>query len=77
MNLMGPFMGINGMDVVLCRYVLIYFDQKTKQQILEKIVKVLNPGGYLFLGATETPVGLPPTMKRKSFGRAVCWKKEG
>jgi chemotaxis protein methyltransferase CheR len=77
MNLMAPFIGVNGMDVVLCRYVLIYFDQQTKKQILEKIVKVLNPGGYLFLGATETPIGLPPTMKRTAFGRAVCWKKEG
>ncbi len=76
LNLMGPFIGINNMDVILCRYVLIYFDQQTKKQILQKIVKVLNPGGYLFLGATESPIGLPPTMKRTSFGRAVCWKKE-
>ncbi len=77
MNLMGPFIGINGMDIVLCRYVLIYFDHDTKKQILEKIVKVMNPGGYLLLGATETPVGLPPSMKRKSFGRSVCWQKDG
>ncbi len=75
-NLMGPLIGINNIDVVMCRYVLIYFDQKTKQAILEKIVKVLNPGGYLFLGATETPVGLPSCMKRKTFGRSTCWQKQ-
>ncbi len=74
-NLMGPFIGISGIDVIMCRYVLIYFDQKTKKGILEKLVKTLNPGGYLFLGATETPVGLPPSMKRKTFGRATCWQK--
>ncbi len=75
LNLMGPFIGINGIDVVMCRYVLIYFDQQTKKEILNKIVKVINPGGYLFLGATETPIGLPPNMKRKTFGRATCWQK--
>ena len=75
-NLMGPLIGINNIDVVMCRYVLIYFDQKTKQAILEKIVKVINPGGYLFLGATETPVGLPSCMKRKTFGRSTCWQKQ-
>ncbi|NPA95695.1 MAG: protein-glutamate O-methyltransferase CheR [Thermodesulfobacteria bacterium] len=75
-NLMGPLIGISNIDVVMCRYVLIYFDQKTKQAILEKIVKVLNPGGYLFLGATETPVGLPSCMKRKTFGRSTCWQKQ-
>ena len=75
LNLMGPFIGLAGMDLIMCRYVLIYFDQKTKQGILEKLVKALNPGGYLFLGATETPVGLPPFMKRKVFGRATCWQK--
>ncbi len=76
LNLMGPLIGINNIDVVMCRYVLIYFDQKTKQSILEKIVKVINPGGYLFLGATETPVGLPSNMKRKNFGRTTCWQKQ-
>ena len=74
-NLMGPFIGITGMDIIMCRYVLIYFDQKTKKGILEKLVKALNPGGYLFLGATETPVGLPSIMKRKAFGRTTCWQK--
>ncbi len=76
MNLLTPFIGINRIDVVFCRYVLIYFDQPTKKAILEKIAKVMNPGGYLFLGATESPAGLPPWMKRVNFGRAVCWKKE-
>ncbi len=75
LNLMGPLIGINNIDVIMCRYVLIYFDQETKKAILNKLVKVLNPGGYLFLGATETPVGLPTNMKRRTFGRATCWQK--
>lgn len=76
LNLLSPLVGFGTFDIIFCRYVLIYFDQQTKKQILEKLVKTLNPGGYLFLGATETPIGLPPTMKRVSIGRATCWRKE-
>lgn len=76
MNLLNPFVGMGTFDVIFCRYVLIYFDQGTKKQILEKLVSVLNPGGYLFLGATESAIGLPSSMKRKSFGRTTCWQKD-
>ncbi len=75
MNLLQPFVGVGQFDVIFCRYVLIYFDQQTKRLVTEKLVKTLNTGGYLFLGATETPVGLPSNMKRVSFGKAVCWQK--
>jgi len=77
LNLLGPFTGIGTFDVIFCRYVLIYFEQETKRQILEKLIKALNPGGYLFLGATETPVGLPAAMKRVPVGRTACWQKDG
>ncbi len=77
MNLVGPLTGIGTFDIILCRYVLIYFDMDTKKQILNKLTNALNPGGYLFLGATETPVGLPSNMKRIVIGRAACWKKQG
>ncbi len=75
MNLLDSFAGVGQWDVIFCRYVLIYFDQETKKNIIGKLAGALRPGGYLFLGATETPVGLPPTMKKKTFGRAICWQK--
>lgn len=76
-NLLSPFVGIGQFDCIFCRYVLIYFDQETKKKITDKLVKVLRPEGYLFLGATETPVGLDPSMKRVTFGKTICWKKSG
>lgn len=75
-NLMAPFAGKNNFDLILCRYVLIYFDQQTKKQILNKLVTSLAPGGFLVLGATETPVGLPDSMKRMMFGKTTCWQKQ-
>ena len=75
LNLMGPLTVVGSFDVIFCRYVLIYFDQETKRQITERLEKALNPGGYLFLGATETPVGLSPAMKRLTLGKTTCWRK--
>ena len=53
-NLMSPFPLKRKMHVVFLRNVLIYFDDNTKLQILKKVYDCLEPGGYLFLGKTET-----------------------
>jgi len=75
LNLLEPFRMLGTFDLILCRYVLIYFEKTSKQQVLSRLIEVLKPGGYLFLGATETPVGMPSCMKRRIFARAVCWQK--
>jgi chemotaxis protein methyltransferase CheR len=77
LNLVGPLTVVGSFDVIFCRYILIYFDQETKQQIIQKLEKALNPGGYLFFGATETPIGLSPAMKRLAIGKTTCWQKTG
>ncbi|BDT71091.1 chemotaxis protein methyltransferase [Comamonadaceae bacterium OS-4] len=40
-------------DVVFCRNVMIYFDATTQRQVLERIHKVMKPGGLLFVGHAE------------------------
>lgn len=40
-------------DVVFCRNVMIYFDAPTQRQVLERIHRVLKPGGMLFVGHAE------------------------
>jgi len=54
-NLLDSFGWLDDLDVILCRNVLLYFDQKTKSQVLEKIAETLQPDGILMLGHTETP----------------------
>jgi len=54
-NLMDDEYGVhNKFDIIFCRNVLIYFDKATQCSVINKLAKKLNPGGYLFLGHSET-----------------------
>jgi chemotaxis protein methyltransferase CheR len=54
MNLMKPFVGLGRYDIVLCRNVMIYFTSQDRRKIYQNIAKVLEPHGYLLIGATES-----------------------
>jgi chemotaxis protein methyltransferase CheR len=56
-NLLQNFSMLGKFDIIFCRNVLIYFSKENKQDILERMSRQLNPGGYLFLGASETITG--------------------
>ncbi|MDE7432917.1 MAG: protein-glutamate O-methyltransferase CheR, partial [Lachnospiraceae bacterium] len=53
-NLMDPFPFKKKMHTIFLRNVMIYFDEKTKCELLQKVYDYLEPGGYLFVGMTET-----------------------
>ncbi len=53
-NLLQPYTTLGRFDVVFCRNVLIYFSAESKRDILARMARVLNPGGYLFLGSSES-----------------------
>jgi len=63
LNLLADFKPLGSFDVVFCRNVLIYFDQPTKTQVLERIARQMPDDGFLVLGAAETVVGLTETFK--------------
>jgi chemotaxis protein methyltransferase CheR len=48
----GPF------DYIFCRNVMIYFDKPTQQDLVQKMATYLSPGGYLFVGHSESLTGL-------------------
>jgi chemotaxis protein methyltransferase CheR len=62
-NLLNDFAAVGLFDVVLCRNVLIYFDQETKVGILERMARTVEHDGYLILGAAETVVGLTDSFR--------------
>lgn len=53
-NLMDPFPFRRKMHVIFLRNVMIYFDDPTKAELVRKVYDTLEPGGYLFIGRTET-----------------------
>jgi len=59
LNLLQPYMFSNRQfDLIFCRNVLIYFSAELKLDILTRMHAKLRPGGYLFLGASESLNGL-------------------
>ena len=53
-NLMEDFPFKKKFNVVFLRNVMIYFEDNTKYQLIEKIYNHMEPGGYLFIGTTES-----------------------
>jgi chemotaxis protein methyltransferase CheR len=58
LNLLEDFSALGQFDVVLCRNVLIYFDQPTKTRILSAIARRIASDGVLLLGGAESVFGL-------------------
>jgi len=63
-------------DLIFCRYVLIYFSDEVKKKVLTDLWKLLNPGGYLILGATEIPALVFSDMKKKIIGKTSWYHKK-
>ncbi|MDR1085512.1 MAG: protein-glutamate O-methyltransferase [Deltaproteobacteria bacterium] len=57
-NLMDPLPYKGPMDLIFCRNVMIYFDRETIGKLIEKFHKILEVGGYLFIGHSESLSGL-------------------
>ncbi len=63
LNLLQDFTNLGTFDLIFCRNVLIYFDQDTKAGIFERLAKVVEPDGFLVLGAAESVVGISDAFK--------------
>ena len=51
-------------DVVFCRNVLIYFDRETQEKVIGKLCLKLKPGGYFFLGHSESIMNMSLPLKQ-------------
>ena len=63
LNLLADFSPLGMFDLIFCRNVLIYFDQDTKIDVLNRLARVTAGDGYLILGAAETVIGLTDRYK--------------
>lgn len=74
MNLIEPWGGVETMDLILLRNVLIYFDHESKRTILTKVHNALRPDGYLMLGGTESPLLGDDSFERILKGKTVAYR---
>jgi chemotaxis protein methyltransferase CheR len=56
-NLMDSYGWLDGLDLVLCRNVLMHFDRAARLSVLERLAETLSPDGLLMLGDTESVQG--------------------
>lgn len=55
LNLMDEVLDVDyDYDIIFCRNVLIYFDRKTQEEVVTKLLSHLRPGGHLFIGHSES-----------------------
>jgi chemotaxis protein methyltransferase CheR len=63
LNLLQDFSHLGVFDIIFCRNVLIYFDQETKTNVFGRLSRMIEPDGFLMLGAAETVVVLTEAFK--------------
>lgn len=56
----------NSLDVIFCRNTLIYFDDKSKRDVVNRLISKIKPGGYLFVGLSETVSQYSDAIKQVS-----------
>lgn len=62
-NLLQPPAALGGFDLILLRNVMIYFQQDTKRAVVQGLLHHLKPGGYLFIGHSESLFGVCETLE--------------
>jgi chemotaxis protein methyltransferase CheR len=75
-NLSRPWPADGQKDLVMLRNVLIYFDEESRAQILDRIGRSLRCGGYLVLGTTESLPAGGDVFEQMQYGRTICYRKK-
>ncbi len=74
LNLIKPFTHTSLFPVIFCRNVMIYFDKPTQQRVVDRMCQFLEPGGYLFLGHSES---LSATRHLLEYAGPAVYRKPG
>jgi chemotaxis protein methyltransferase CheR len=74
LNLIEAFDVGRTFPLISCRNVMIYFDKPTQEKVVARLTTFLEPGGYLFVGHSESLTGMGHTLK---FIKPAIYQKPG
>lgn len=74
LNLLQSFAMLGAFDCIFCRNVLIYFSNTVKQDIISRLADALRPGGYLYLGGSESLTSVSDRFETLHCGRGLVYK---
>ena len=67
---------VGNFDVIFCRNVMIYFSDQVKKELVRRFFNTLKPGGYFYIGHSETLHGISKAFKLVYFKNALVYQKE-
>jgi chemotaxis protein methyltransferase CheR len=67
--------GLESLDVVFCRNVIIYFDEAAQKAVIEKFWKAMAPDSYLFIGHSESLFGMKTRFEFVKTDWATLYRK--
>jgi chemotaxis protein methyltransferase CheR len=67
--------GLEDLDIIFCRNVLIYFDPDEQIKVLNRFIETLRPGGFLFLGHSESVLGLTDELSFVHHNKGTAYQK--
>lgn len=66
---------LRGFDTLFCRNALIYFDDDSRKQVLGQFLAALRPGGFLYLGHSESVSRITSAFEGVTVGTTVAYRK--
>lgn len=77
LNLVSPWSSLPSLDIVFIRNVLIYFTTDTRRLIMDKLAGHLRKDSVVFLGASESLIGVTDAFASVNIGRSIAYKLAG
>jgi chemotaxis protein methyltransferase CheR len=71
----SAFITVGRVDVVFCRNVLIYFSESAKAKVIQQLYDRLVPGGYLFLGHSESLLNVTTAFELAHLTEDLAYRK--
>lgn len=62
-------------DIIFCRNVIIYFDRAAQEKVMRQFFNSLLPGGYLFIGHSESLFGMNTSFQFFKVGNTILYRK--